>query len=97
MSRIITSTARIRFYGELNDFLHPSRRQQNFTLRCQQYSSVRALITSLGILDADVDLIIVNGKAVDFSYVVQAHDRISVYPLFRSIDISPLKKLRLLN
>jgi hypothetical protein len=39
----------------------------------------------------------VNGEAVDFSHVVKARDRISIYPLFRSIDISPLKKIRLLN
>ena len=91
------TTAKVRFYGELNDFLHPSRRQQCFTLCCDEQSSVKALITALCIPNTDVDLIIVNGESVDFSYEVQAQDWISVYPVFRWIDISPLKKLRLLN
>jgi hypothetical protein len=91
------TTARVRLYGELNDSLHASLRQQQFTLCCRQESSVKAFITALGIPDTDVDLIIVNGESVDFSYAVQAQDRISVYPVFRSIDISPLKKLRRVN
>jgi hypothetical protein len=91
------TTASVRLYGELNDSLHPFIRQRRFTLRCQPESSIKALITALGIPDTDVDLIIVNGESVDFSYVVQARDRVSVYPLFRSIDISPLKKVRLLS
>ena len=45
----------------------------------------------------DVDLIIANGEAVDFSYTVLQGDWISVYPVFRSIYISSLKKLHLLN
>ena len=48
-------------------------------------------------LTTDVDLIIANGESVDFCYAVRQGDRISVYPVFRSIDISPLKKLHLLN
>ncbi len=91
------TTARVRLYGELNDYLHSSIRQQRFTLCYQQESSVKAFITALGIPDTDVDLIIVNGESVNYSYVVQAQDRISVYPVFRSMDISPLKKLRQLN
>ena len=55
------------------------------------------MIELLAVPATDVDLIIVNGEAVDFTYAVQQGDRISVYPVFRSIDISPLKKLHLLN
>ncbi len=89
--------ASFRFYGEINDYLHPVIRQQCLILRCKQKSSVKTLISAFGIPDTDVDLIIVNGESVNFSYVVQAQDRISIYPLFRSIDVSPLKKLRTLN
>ena len=55
------------------------------------------MIELLAIPLTAVDLIIVNSESVDFSYVVQQGNRISVYPVFRSIDISPLKKLHLLN
>ena len=58
---------------------------------------MRNVIELLAIPAADVDLIIANGESVDFTYAVQQGDRISIYPLFRSIDISPLKKLHSLN
>jgi uncharacterized protein len=40
-----------------------------------------------------VDFILVNGEPVDFSYHVQDGDRVSVFPRFRSIDISSLAHL----
>jgi uncharacterized protein with PIN domain len=41
-----------------------------------------------------VDLILVNGQSVDFSYQLQEGDRVSVYPVFESVDITPLIRLR---
>jgi len=37
-----------------------------------------------------IDLILVNGEAVGFDHRLHTNDHVSVYPLFRSIDISPL-------
>ena len=91
------TTISVRFYAELNDFLHPCRHQTRFTLSYPEQVSISGLITLLGIPNTDVELIVVNGESVDFSYVVQTRDRISVYPTFRSINISPIKKLRALN
>ena len=90
-------TASLRFYGELNIYLHLSFRQRRFNIVCPEQNTVRNLVGLLAVPVTDVDLIIVNGEAVDFSYTVQQGDRITVYPLFRSINISPLKKLHLLN
>ena len=42
----------------------------------------------------EVDLILVNGESKDFSYIINGGDDISVYPVFESIDISNLQKLR---
>jgi len=42
----------------------------------------------------DVELIVVNGRSVNFSYLVKANDRVSVYPPFTTIDISPAVILR---
>ena len=36
----------------------------------------------------------VNGDSVDFSHIVQDGDDISVYPVFESLDIRPLLRLR---
>ena len=90
-------TASLRFYGELNDCLHQAFRQRRLNISCPEQNTVRNLIELLAVPATDVDLIISNGESVDFSYAVRQGDLISVYPVFRSIDISPLKKLHLLN
>ena len=42
----------------------------------------------------EVDLILVNGEPMDFSYLVREDDRISVYPFFESLDITSLVRVR---
>ncbi len=87
MSQQIT----IRFYEELNDFLPQNQRKTDFNVALKKARSVKDLIESIGIPHTEVDLIIVNGKSVDFNYPVQPNDHISVYPVFESFDISPLQ------
>ncbi|MBE9560755.1 MAG: Mut7-C ubiquitin/RNAse domain-containing protein [Proteobacteria bacterium] len=81
----------IRFYEELNDFLPQEQRKIDFNHALKKSRSIKDLIESIGVPHAEVDLIIVNGESVDFDYPVQDGDRISVYPVFESLDISPLK------
>ena len=52
------------------------------------------IIELLNIPHTEVDLVLVNGEPADFSCRVQADDRISVYPLFSAIDISPLNRIK---
>ena len=80
----------IRFYEELNDFLPPSLHKHEFTQSLKKERSIKDLIESIGIPHTEVDLIIVNGGSVNFNYLVQDDDHISVYPVFESLDISPL-------
>jgi uncharacterized protein with PIN domain len=56
--------------------------------------SVKDMIESMGVPHTEVDLILVNGEPVDFAYLVRDGDRISVYPTFQSLDISPVLRLR---
>jgi uncharacterized protein with PIN domain len=86
--------ALFRFYAELNDFLPPGRRAVDFAVSFHVSAPVRDLIESLGPPHTEVDLILANGESVDFSYLVQDGDRISVYPVFESLDLSPLARLR---
>lgn len=83
-----------RFYAELNDFLIPSRCQQRFSHTFSQRGSIKDMIEALGVPHTEVELILVNGVAVDFSYLVRDADRISVYPMFEALDITPLLRLR---
>ena len=83
-----------RFYGELNDFLPPERRQTTFPYRFQLSAPVKDMIEGLGVPHPEVDLILANGQSVDFSYPVRDGDRISVYPMFESLDITPVLRVR---
>ena len=84
----------LRFYEELNDFLPPERRKVTFAHELTRRASVKDLIESFGVPHTEVEVILVNGESVDFSYIVQPGDRISVYPMFESLDVSPLLRLR---
>ena len=84
----------IRFYAQLNDFLPPERRMQTITYSFDVSGSVKDTIEAMGVPHTEVDFILVNGTPVDFAYRVQGGDRVSVFPGFRSIDISPLAHLQ---
>jgi uncharacterized protein with PIN domain len=84
----------MRFYEELNDFLPVERRKTAFTHTFRGRVSVKDLVESLGVPHTEIDLIQVNGHSVSFSYLVQDGDRISVYPVFEALDISPILRLR---
>src|SRR5712692_1716109 len=86
--------ANIRFYAELNDFLPPERRNRTTSYAFTVSGSVKDMIEALGVPHTEIDLILANGESVDFSYRVQHGDRISVYPVFEAIDITPLVRLR---
>lgn len=88
------SVVRFRFYEELNDFLPPKRRKREFTIPFRQRNSIKDMIESVGVPHTEVDLILVNGLSVDFSYIVQADDQISVYPVFEAFDIADVTRLR---
>ncbi len=90
---MLMKQAACRFYAQLNDFLPPSRRQLTFAHAFEGRVSVKDLIEALGVPHTEIALILVNGESMDFSYPVQAGDRISVYPMFESIDITPLVRV----
>lgn len=90
----IAPLVQLRFYEELNDFLPPDRRKVAFVHRLDRRTSVKDLIESFGVPHTEVEVILVNGKSVDFSYIVRPGDRISVYPMFESFDVGPLIRLR---
>jgi uncharacterized protein with PIN domain len=86
--------ASFRFYAELNDFLPPGRRHIPFEHAFNGNPAIKDTIEALGVPHTEIDLILVNGESVDFSRPLQAGDRISVYPIFESIDITPVLRVR---
>jgi len=84
----------LRFYEELNDLLPKEKRKKRFTHQFIDRTSVKDLIESLGVPHTEADLILVNGKSVNFKYLINDSDDISVYPVFESFDISDVQHLR---
>ena len=87
-------TISIRFYEELNDFLPNNRKKHSFQHHFKNNPTIKDIIESLGVPHCEVDLILVNGQSIDFSYQPINDDNVSVYPQFETFDISPLIRLR---
>ncbi|MGM0673502.1 MAG: Mut7-C RNAse domain-containing protein [Spirochaetota bacterium] len=91
--------ATIRLYQELINFLAPGETPPG-ELRGEVRKSfignpaVKDLIESLGVPHTEVDLVVVNGDSVGFDYPVHDGDRIAVYPVFESFDVSPVSRVR---
>lgn len=88
------STAEFRFYEELNEFLSPSRRKKSFRCAFAENATVKQAIEALGVPHTEVELILVNGVPVGFSHRIEDGDRVSAYPVFESLDVTQLLKLR---
>jgi len=91
---VADKTAQFRFYAELNDFLTAIKRQKSFPYRFMGKPSVKDAIEAIGVPHPEVDLIVANKESVGFDYHLDDGDRVSVYPVFESFDISPVIRLR---
>ena len=85
---------RIRFYAELNDFLAAAKRHVTFEYEFTGTPSVLDTIEALGVPHTEVDVILVDGRSVDFAQRLSGGERIAVYPTFERFDVSPLVRLR---
>ena len=88
------SHAEFRFYEELNDFLEPGLRKRDFMVGIDRARSVKDAIESVGVPHTEVDLVLVDGKSVDFTHVLRGGERVAVYPMFELLDVAPLTHLR---
>ena len=70
------------------------RRKIDFRCGFEGRESVKDRIEALGVPHTEVDLILVNSVSVDFEYILEDGDRISVYPVFESLDIRDVTHLR---
>lgn len=84
----------LRFYEELNDFLPRNRQKRKFTVPFRPRNSIKDMVESVGVPHTEIDLILVNGHSMEFSYIVQPDDQVSIYPVFEALDISEVTRLR---
>jgi len=87
-------TAFFRLYEELNDYVPPERRKVTFSVTFKDPATIRDAICSLGVPPEEVDLVLVNGESVPFNHIITDADMISIYPIFESLDISGVTRLR---
>lgn len=89
-----TRSAFFRFYEELNDFLAEEQRKKTFPYEFTGKPSIKDTIEAIGVPHTEIDLILVDGESVGFNYQMRGGERVSVYPVFESLDITPLVHLR---
>jgi hypothetical protein len=78
----------------LNDFLPDERKQISFEETFKTPVTVLETIMSLGVPLSEIDLILVNGKFAKLSHKLKENDRIAIYPVFETLDISSETKVR---
>jgi len=83
-----------RFYGDLNDFLPEDQKYKSFSHFFKGQPAVKDIVESLGIPHPEVDLLLINGKSSDFSHQLIGGERVAVYPIFESLDVSAISQVR---
>jgi hypothetical protein len=84
----------IKFYGSLQDFFK-NKSSSKIEHKFLDSRSVKDLIESYNVPHTEVDVILVNNKSVDFSYLIKDGDSIKVYPpgyLSERTDVKRLYK-----
>ncbi len=88
------SEIHVRLYEELNDFLPPDKRKRRFAHRLSTGADVAKLLTELDVPRGHVELVLVNGNSTDFSHLLKSGDFVAIYPVFESLDVSSLLRVR---
>lgn len=86
--------ARLRFHGELNDFLPPEKRGRWLSVRFPASPAVKDPIEALGVPHPEVDVILSGGESVDFAWRLPPGGRADVYPAPEPWMPGSLRRLR---
>ena len=86
--------AELRFYEELNDRLPAHLRKRAVPFPVGGSPTVGQALAAWGVPLDEVDLVVVNGEPVGPGHRLGPGDRVAVYPVFESLDISPVTRLR---
>jgi hypothetical protein len=73
-------SVRLHVHGDLDFFLGRTKPRRNIERRLREKTSVKDVIESCGIPHPEIDLILVNGEAVDFNFGVAGDTEIELYP-----------------
>ncbi|MBN2281366.1 MAG: Mut7-C ubiquitin/RNAse domain-containing protein [Candidatus Marinimicrobia bacterium] len=76
----IIKTCIFQFFDELKDFLPAQHRTPKLEYSFTQKPSIKDAIQAIGVPHVDVDVILVQGKSVDFDFLLSGGEDIEVYP-----------------
>lgn len=85
---------KIHFYQSLNDFIGPALRDKEIDHFFFRKASIKDIVESFNVPHTEVELILVNGHAADFDYLVQDSDHIQVYPTLDNLPQTSQLRLR---
>jgi uncharacterized protein with PIN domain len=83
----------VRCYAELNDYLPEGCRQKALEVPFSGKLTAGRLIADLGIPASAVEILLVNGMSSRLDRDLRDGDRVSLYPMFESFDVTPLLRL----
>jgi hypothetical protein len=83
-----------RFYEELNNHLPLEKHKVWFEYIFSDATSMQDALLSMEVPLDEIDLILVNRQSKGLDYILQDGDRISVYPVFESFDLSGISRIR---
>ena len=84
----------LRVYAELNDFVKPDEQYTVMRRPFQPHQTVKDVVEAAGIPHTEVDLVLINGESVDFDHRPRHGDRITAYPVFETLDIARVTRVR---
>jgi uncharacterized protein with PIN domain len=84
---------RLTFHGDLSFFLRSKR--GTVDRRLNERTSVKDIIEACGVPHTEIDLILIGGQPVDFSYVLGSEARIGVFPIgLKTVTSFPENRLQ---
>ena len=83
-----------RFYEELNNYLPLEKHKVWFEYIFADATSMQDALLSMEVPLDEIELILVNQQSKGLDYILQDGDRISVYPVFESFDLSGISQIR---
>jgi uncharacterized protein with PIN domain len=98
-SEQVPFTANFRCFGNLPKLLKRRYRRASIEYRFKAHPGVKDAIETMGIPHTEVDVVLANGRSVDFRYQLQPLDTIDVYPVHCAVPaetvlhlcVSPVK------
>ncbi len=84
----------VRCYAELNDLLPPELRFRDIAFHLPAPCTVADVLQRAGTPESQVDVALCNGTSVTPDTVLADGDRLSVYPVFETFDVSAITRMR---